>query len=425
MQTGEILTMKRHIIFIIVGLIFCLFCSKQQTTDRPGSNTTGENTPMIWCGAEQRIRTNETVTRYINYPIVIRALDDNGNFKNNETIRFEIVEMPGGANAAITSVLITSTIQDNQFFVGGYPGTAHNETFITNQTGFYQVKITHETVSGGKSKTLNLYVIDDAEESGLAVPFSHEKYGVIELKGDGFDDNIEIGEDKTKKNVFVELDYINSMESRIQDIISIAETILNTGGMKVSIIKDEALFIGSGNKQLPDVFTTRKEMKTILKDTRQMREHIHAILATAHSNSNLYGITMQYYGDVGENWTHADCARGATGFSDNDPAYFIHYKDSTGCMVFTANIDNHHAGGTWTNNNAVAWTLAHELGHALGLSNHNLSGKSIMSEAPFTNITNPFGEYDQFGAFELTPTDNIFGINTRDILGRDNIDIAW
>lgn len=425
MQTGEILTMKKHIIFLIVGLILCLFCSKEHTTDRPGSNTSGENTPLIWCGANQKVRVNEKLNDYYAYSIFVQALDDNGNPKNQEQILFEVTEGPLANTWFLSPSLTTQSISD-------LTGVVRNE-FSSDQIGDYGIKITHHTNSTDMSETIYVSVIEDEEASDFGSSFTHEKYFGNEILGDGFDDFYESGEDKFVKNVYIELDYKSELASQIDEIITIAETILNTGGMKATILKDEALSIGSGNNQLPGVFTTRKEMKTVLKNTRQKRDHIHAILATDYANSYTYGFTLQYYGPAqgdppaGEGWSHLDCARGATGLSDNTPAYSVHLRDSTGCLIFVDNITG-FGNPTWNQQNAVAWVLAHEIGHALGHEGHynnDLGGQfSIMHDAPFTGPGNLFSYYDQFIGPELDQGRER-AINTRDILGRDNIDTAF
>lgn len=414
--------MRRHILLLIVLVIF--WRCNPSVTDNPSSNTTDEHTPMIWSGANQQIRVNERLNDSYGYAIIVRAIDEGtGTFLDGQTIRFEINESPAGSNPTFFPSLTTQTLS-------GLQGTVFNNNFMTDQIGTYRLLITHQASSGDKSKLLSIYVIEDEEESDFSDPaYTHEKYQGNEILGDGFEDFYEEGDDQFVKNVYVELDYRSSLDGDVDEIITTAEAILNTGGMKAKIIKDQALSTGSGSTDLLGMYNNRYEMKSILKNTRQKNDHIHAILATDHTNSDLYGYTVQYYGSPpdGEGWTHLKCARGASGFSDGDPAYSVHFRDSTGCMIFVDNIMG-FGNPTWNERNAVAWVLAHEVGHALGYSSHynsQYNGEySIMHIAPFTGSSNLFGNYDQFVGPELDQgKDN--SINVRDILGRDNIDIKY
>jgi len=71
-----------------------------------------------------------------------------------------------------------------------------------------------------------------------------------------------------------------------------------------------------------------------------------------------------------------------------------------------------------------AITIAHEIGHALGLSNHE-SG-AVMSDAPVVQGDDAdwYTDYDHFNQDKLNLSSSN-AINTRDVLGRDTVDINF
>lgn len=422
---------------IILVFSLCFGCKKKSTADRPGGSLDGETAPIIWSGQYQQIRVGESLANGIfGHRPIFRAHDGDG-YIDGVIINFSPKEYPIGATIGGMFDFTTVTFPFDEFTGTSsnhftYVGMAMNGLISGDELGEYVIKVSQ--LSGNNSsrdKELRFYVIQDEEQTSFIdnPDWGHEIYNDVEIHGDGFKDPDEDSDDQNIKNLYIELDYDNNLSTSINEIIAIAETILNTGGFKVEITIHDGLNIGSNDGQLLMLYQNRKEIKKTLSETRTWKEYIHAILATDHSNNDLYGITMQYYDEPpnGEGWTHLDCARGASGMSDQNPSYKRQYLDSTGCMIFVKNIEQASLGNTtWNTNKAIGWTLAHEIGHAIGIAAHN-PGKSIMSPTPFTNSTAFFDQYDEFGEWELydNRSDRRLAINLRDILGRDNIDIAW
>lgn len=397
----------------ILVVLFYFSCSPSGNfSDLP--STTNEESPVVWAGAGQAIRPNELMVDPYAYPIYAQALDDAGNPLSGVLIGFSVLYGSGSFSVGSSYT--------------GQNGIAMNGFFRSSVVGTNTIRITH----GNKVNDFDVYVINDNESSNAPSGYKHEKDGAgNEILGDGFNDSDEVGENKNVKNVNIELDYINSISGNVlTEIMDEAKTILETGGFKVTIQTSDILTID--NISMYDIFSDdmdgRKKMKAVLFDKRNNKSAFHAILANKHSNSNLYGITIQYYSPYpnGDGWTHDACARGATGLSRWDPNYSQNFKDSTGVLVFTGNIpaDSYYPSGWgWTRNKFIAWTLAHEIGHALGISTHinNWGPNDGLMRLP--SFDNWYTNFNHFNGQELGH-ENGNSVNTRDMLGIQTIDFA-
>lgn len=156
---------------------------------------------------------------------------------------------------------------------------------------------------------------------------------------------------------------------------------------------------------------------------------IHAILANKHANSTLAGITITYDTPAslgGEEWTPIQCWKAATALT-KDLNFNQNYKDSTGVYVFFGNLPSKTdvpTGNGWTWRKLIAHILAHEIGHALGISQHvnNWGLYDGVMQSP-ADLNKKYDDFDHFNGQELGRADGN-AINTREQLGVQSVSLT-
>ncbi len=408
-KLGEQVMKYAILLFISVYYLSCF--QQNHAGPTPDSQLANDDTPVLWAGHGQFIRLSEFLNEPQAFIIFTIALDANGDPIDGEYIDYAVTKSPDGATWTLHNQKITDT---RSGYGGSYVGVAMNPSFSGSEKGVYEISVTHSN----NTKEIWVQIWDDEESSDIS-GFTHETYNSPsgdEIPGDGW----EGGTSTETKQVYIELDYMATISSSIDAVIAEATTILETGGFDVTFITSDELTVDDALRmftQFSDNDDGRKKMRKVLKNNRNFNTYLHAILATDHYEG-YYGKTIQYKGAPpdGEGWTHFDCFAGATGLF-SDILYQQNHKDSTGVLVFLDNLPP--SSGTWTKTRMIAWTLSHEIGHALGINDH--FNNSVMAVQSFTNS---YSNYDQFNGPELNQSKSV-SVNTRDILGRDNIDTSW
>ncbi|MEO0129956.1 MAG: hypothetical protein ABIL02_06935 [candidate division WOR-3 bacterium] len=170
------------------------------------------------------------------------------------------------------------------------------------------------------------------------------------------------------------------------------------------------------------------EIRKYLKDYRSYRDRIHLIVAGKYSDyPNLYGITVNYiqpsYGGSGVPGYvshHATCGNYATSDDSSSQAHL----DSCGIYIFVTTIKydiDHNQNWIWSYKEGIGTIIAHEIGHALGISSHN---EAVMEDINL-KTDGPAVNYNHFDTTKLNIKPPYDAVNTRDVLGIYTVDIGF
>ena len=183
-------------------------------------------------------------------------------------------------------------------------------------------------------------------------------------------------------------------------------------------VLDQSLFKGDLTT-MPGTFSDRETKHSVLENTKDISGNLHVILATKSEYVDRYGVAIHYYGDSGDGWTDRQCFRGASGQSS------IEYIKRVGCYVWMDIIkETTFASSSWTTNKAAAYILAHEIGHALGISSHVEDNTTSPMRVPeFDNVLFTWDSINKFDGVE-TSRSSKDAINLREVIGIHTIAVG-
>jgi len=380
---------------------------------------------IVWSGKSVKLNTNEAIggigaegQYYYGYAMAIQALDGANVPQNGVTITLSSSDPSVIINPSSTATTTLRTVSGIVSPFISFIGTIGNEVRNVN------INETATINSTNVSLTIPIIYENDKEGSGLS-GYHHEQDGNSnEILGDNYADYLETGSAKTQKNVKVQLDYSSDFAkiSDLDNIITEVQNIWNAWGVYMTITKGTAISTSNVPGSL-----TRDDAETLLSSVSKPSDNIHVVIAKGAdltlSGDGTYGITI-HYGQNGENYSFVDCANLATG----DPSFrsgnhgASYYLSRTGCIIFSSTIEidlsSIYALYNWTSTQVYAWVIAHELGHAMGISQHPdepQDGPSLMTPPSFD---------DTYYAWTKLLQKSLNLLNTRDRLGVETVDIG-
>ena len=266
-------------------------------------------------------------------------------------------------------------------------------------------------------------VFDVEEEDSSNITYNgstypHQEYTSIErlngeVKGDGILDYDE------RKSLLVEVDYCSDFDYDTTEIESLVREIYSSADVEVEIRWDDSINDPTSN-------LSEDDLKRLLAEYRDNEGggigEVHGIIVNSYSNDpswDTLGLTLAY--DYGSYLIFWDIY-----FKQ---LYDIEYNrerlDSVGVVVFLDPIRySYHQYMTTTQ--LIAFVLAHELGHALGMEHTDKWGANDVMNDTIPPL--PFDEAGRFYPPSLHDSDTSYkhpgkkdGMDLRDILGRDNL----
>jgi len=277
---------KNELVMSMILSVLLFHCSSSDFSSPDPSTSENITSPVLFAGQGQKIRIGESLHEPCAYPIVARSINSEGDYINNQTIYFNL--FTGAGSMPIGQMTTRAYTDPGSGNV--YSGTCFNMLFSSASVGRNTIEIIHND----NSKYIEIEVINDEEVSASV---EHEKISYpsgSQIPGDGFHDPDENAANQSVKNVYIELDFEESLFSDIDAIINESYTILQTGGFEPNIIRGDILYVGTSNCELRSIYGNnkegRKEMKALLKDTRSNTEAIHAVLALGHVELFIYNL---------------------------------------------------------------------------------------------------------------------------------------
>jgi hypothetical protein len=322
----------------------------------------------IWQGNDQFGNKYEVLSAYIAYRIQVRLKKENLPLVGR-TITFKVTSTPS-----------VNTTGYDLFFdevVTNADGIAENVLQLGNEEGAYIVTATYVEDENSYDVVFTLECYTDDENSNLPTGHTHEKeaYPGIEIQGDVYMDSPD-----AVKDVKLEIDYYNgTVNITKQELKSALENylpvILGTAGLNTIYMEGDGEIDGIDDEiDVMDHQLTRQRCKHYLREYRDYNDAIHIIIGkeTDPLWVSAIGILIQYWdngtGTVGEpGFNHDSCAHYASGH----PTYTREYLDSSGIIIFGDELPA-TIGAGWGANHVqpLAVCIAHEIGHALGLTKH-------------------------------------------------------
>lgn len=378
----------------------------------------------IYAGNNQVGNPRDTFGIPYAYPIALRLIDTLGQGIDGDTFIFRCPGAYfGGAwqPDSCRAISLTRIYLDTALSGMVIP----SPLILPINTGPYEVNV--QWLKGGQvvsEKELKFRVINDPEQSGLSPPHSHETTDSInrniEIPGDGYNDGA------GQKTVKIEIDYDGGIYpyTSVAEASVYCESILTTARILPDIIIDQD--VGA----IPDEIQA-SQIRKYLKDYRTYSDRIHIIIAgKCSSNPRWYGIAVGYFqaednipGYVSH---HVICANYATGDSASSQAHL----DSCGIYIFATTIkqDVDYYFPLWNYRIAIGTVMAHEIGHALGISVHadeySPPYNGVMRAIRIDQDHDP-EDYRFFDTLYLNKKTPYNAMNTRDVLGIHTVDIKF
>ena len=270
-------------------------------------------------------------------------------------------------------------------------------------------------------KFINLRCFNDNEVSGLNPPKCHETTDTlnknVEIPGDGYNDGT------GKKTIRVEIDYASDILNieHIQNGLFYMKQILATARLDTM---DANFIVDEGFDCLDPIPTWM--IRTYLAGFRDYRDCIHIVIGSKREDTNDFGETVSYNLSDWGGLTHTQCGH----LASTDSAITQKYLDSTGIFIYVQQIIDSWWAANWDTLLKYGWnswykpfgvTLAHEIGHALGILTHDEKG--VMQEKIiWRNYADTYMYFVDSLLNKNPPED---AMNTRDVLGIHTIDTGW
>ncbi len=167
-------------------------------------------------------------------------------------------------------------------------------------------------------------------------------------------------------------------------------------------------------------------IKTYLAGFRDYRDCIHIVIGSKREDTNDFGETVAYNILDWGGFKHTQCGH----LASTDSAIAQRYLDSTGIFIYVQRIIDSWWAANWDTLSKYGWsswykpfgvTLAHEIGHALGILTHDEKG--VMQEKIiWRNYAHTYMYFVDSLLNKKPPED---AMNTRDVLGIHTIDVGW
>ena len=355
------------------------------------------------------------------YPLMVQVTDSAGNGINGDTVFFSADYGKFGNSTQVgfitnTVEYVDSTLDCIAAPSGDFPYIFPNEP--------HDIVITIEAMKGTNiwaTKQVLLKCFSDPELSGLNPPKCHETTDTlnknVEIPGDGYNDGT------GKKTIRVEIDYDADIVNQglVEDFIVVTKKILATARIDTA----DANFVINDGFSGPDVLD-KLTVKTLLATYRNYRDYIHLIIGSKRENFAGFGEVISYVDPAWGNFSHTKCAHSAS----TDSAIAQTYLDSAGIFIYGQQIEDAMADEDWDTlyhyhwipiDNTYGICIAHEIGHALGISSHD----SLVGVMRNINFHKNAYDWMYFVDTLLNKKPPYDAMNTRDVLGIHTIDIGW